>query len=361
MSEGKSDECARLHAAYAGFRAKPGQEAYIGMMEAFEADFKADCHAFLPVSAENAESMKSGGPVKWQVVGTPKGNMLALYTSREEVERHPAPESVGVRVQAFVRAALSIKDCAGILVNPLDGHHGVPVERSNLEMLVRRAANASAAPRLNPGVVSDAVYRLWEIAVGVPTAVYDVSAEVESLGGMEKLMGPVVASWNERVKADPDEFAEPVDYVKAVLKDVVARGFVYGAMALKHPDIALDADVDKCIDSIPDLREDIGQNVDEYLVLLSGAVRSDLVEQNERHVQLLLAANVGIIAFGAFNFGIGWGMAKDAQSRGVMELAELRDRQQKWIEDFKAKVFERIGEQEKNANGGEKKENEDGD
>ena len=55
MSEGKSNECARLHAAYAGFRGKPGRDAYIGMMEAFEADFKADCHAFLPVSAENAE------------------------------------------------------------------------------------------------------------------------------------------------------------------------------------------------------------------------------------------------------------------------------------------------------------------
>jgi len=174
---------------------------------------------------------------------------------------------------------------------------------------------------------------------------------------MEKLLKPIVDRWNKRVKANPEEFAEPVDYVRAVLKDVVARGFVYGAMALKHPDRALDVDIDECIDAIPDLRSDIGQNVDEYLILLSDATRSDLVEPNEQHVQMLLAANVGIIAFGAFNFGLGWGMAKDAESRGVMELAELRDRQQKWLEDFKAKVLEQVREQqEKKENNG----NEDG-
>ena len=123
---------------------------------------------------------------------------------------------------------------------------------------------------------------------------------------------------------------------------MVGRGFVYGAMALAHPEQALEVDIDRCIDAIPDLRADIEQNVDEYLVLLSEATRSALVEPNEQHVQALLAGNVGIIAFGAFNFGLGWGMAKDAESRGVMALADLRDRQQKWIKDFRSKVLEQM-------------------
>jgi len=347
MTEGNNKECAGLHKAYVGFREKPGQDAYIRMMEAFETDFKADCHAYLPVAAENAASMKSGGPVKWQMVGTPKGRMVALYTSREEVEKHSAPESVGVRLSAFVRAALSIKDCTGVLVNPLDGHHGVPIDRSNLEMLLRRASNAPAMPQLHPGVVSNAVYRLWEIAVGVPTAVYDVSKEVEALGGVEKLLRPVLEGWNKRAEEKPEEFKAPIDYLKAVLRDVVAKGFVYGAMALKHADRALDVDIDGCIDMIPDLRGDIAQNVDEYLVLISDVARSDMIEPNEEQLQFLLAVNVGVIAFGALSFGIGWGMAKDAESRGVLELAELRDRQQKWIEDFREKVLEQVRAQQK--------------
>ena len=346
-------ECVRLHAAYGEMRREMSQPHYAALMEAFEADLRDDAFAYLPVADENVEAMQKGGAVKWLALDTPKGRMLALFTSKEEVARHPAGNHVGVKLAAFVRNALGGRDCAGILVNPLDGHHGIPVERRSLEVLVRRVSGPSF-PQLHPGVVSDAVYRLWDIAVGVPTSVYDVSAEVKSLGGFDKTLTPLLEKWAKSFEDGSFRPPEVIDYVKAVLKDVVATGFVYGAMALKHPDKALEVDVDSCIDGIPDLRGDIGQNVDEYLVLLSGAVRSDLVEPNEEHVQALLAANIGIIAFGAFSFGLGWGMAKDAESQGVMALAELRDRQQKWIGDFKEKVLRNMQERE----GG--KENADG-
>jgi hypothetical protein len=324
-------------------------------MEAFEADLKDDAFAYLPVADENVEPMQKGGPVKWLALNTPKGKMIALFTSKEAVMKHPAGNHVGVKLSAFVRAALGDKSVSGILINPLDGHHGIPVERANLEILARRMGLVGPSlPQMHPGVVSNAVYRLWEIAVGVPTSVYDVSAEVKSLGGFDKTLAPVLLKWQQAFEDGTFRPPEVMDYVKTVLKDVVATGFVYGAMALKHPDKVLDVDIDRCIDGIPDLRDDIGQNVDQYLVLLSDATRSDLVEPNEEHVHALLAANIGIIAFGAFNFGLGWGMAKDAESRGVMELAELRDRQQKWIEDFKEKVIDNIRKQE------EGKKNEDG-
>ena len=347
MADEKNTECLRLHAAYGEMRREMSQPRYAALMEAFEADLKDDAFAYLPVAAENVEAMQKGGPAKWLALDTPKGRMFALFTSREEVVRHPAGNSVGVKLAAFVRSALGTRGCAGLLVNPLDGHHGIPVDRRNLEILAVRAGLAQPPPpRLHPGVVSDAVYRLWDIAVGVPTAVYDVSGEVKALGGMDKLLAPIVEEWNERVKSCPDEFAEPMDYLRAVLKDVMAKGFVYGAMALKNPDKALDVDVEQCIDAIPDLRGDIAQNVDEYLILLSGAARGDMIEPNEAQLQFLLSANVGVIAFGALNFGIGWGMAKDAESQGVMELAELRDRQQAWIENFKAKVLKQVQEQQ---------------
>ena len=337
----------RLHAAYGEMRKEMSSSHFTSLMEAFESDLKGDAFAYLPVADENVEAMQKGGSVKWLVVNTPKGRMFALFTSKEEVERHPAGNHVGVRLSAFVRNALGSKDCVGILINPLDGHHGIPVERRNLEVLaVRTGLAGPQMPRMHPGVVSDAVCKLWGIAVGVPVAVYDISSEVKSLGGFEKTLAPLLRKWEQSVKDGTFRPTEPADYVRAVLKDVVATGFVYGAMALKHSDKALEVDVDSCIGGIPGLRGDMDQNADEYLVLLSDAVRSDLIEPNEEHVQTLLAANLGIIAFGAFSFGIGWGVAKDAESQGDMALEELRARQQKWFDDYNEKVARNIRKRE---------------
>ena len=339
MAGEKNSVCARLHTAYEEMRREMSQPHYAAFMEAFEADLKDDAFAYLPVADENVEAMQKGGPVKWLAINTPKGRMIALFTSKEEVSRHPAGNRVGVKLSAFVRTALGGKDCAGILVNPLDGHHGIPVERRNLEILAVRAGLAGpAAPQLHPRVVSDAVCHLWDIAVGVPTAVYDVSREVESLGGTDRLLLPVVEGWKKRMGSGPGGFVGPSDFLRAALNDVVARGFIYGAMALKNPDKAQEVDVEKCIDAVPGLRADISQNVDEYLVLLSDAARGDMIKPDENQLQLLLALNVGIIAFGAFNFGLGWGVAKDAESSGGAALEELRAHQQEWIANFQSRM-----------------------
>ena len=354
MADSTNIECARLHAAYAELRREMSQPHYQALMEAFENDLRGDAFAYLPVADENVKAMLGGGAVKWPVLLTPKGKMLPLFTSKEEAGRQPSGNPVGVKLSAFVRAAMSIKECVGILINPFDGHHGVPVERRNLEVLVGRVAGPPA-PRLHPRVVSDAVFHLLEIAVGVPATVYDVSKEVAALGGVEKLLGPILAGWDKRAKTNPGDFPAPFDYLKAVLEDVVSRGFVYGAMARKNPELALQVDIDRCIDAIPDLRSDIGQNVNEYLTLLSDAARSDQIEPNEEQLQLLLALNVGIIAFGAFNFGLGWGIAKNAESEGEAALAELRDRQQEWFDNYQA----RAREMQQQAENGEK-DDEDG-
>lgn len=353
--------CSRLDAAYAALRTAPGKENYIAFVEAFAADLADDAYVFVPAKAAMPVAAQKDGKIQWAVVGTPQGKMLAVFTNREEVEKHPAPASVGVKMRACFREALANKEIAGVLVNPMDGHHGVPIERRNLEVMAGRMQSGAGAqmPQLGPGVVSNAVYRLWDIAVGVPTAVYDVSAEVEKLGGMEKILKPLLAKWQVALKDDKDaqSFPEPMDYAKAVLNDVVSCGFVYGAMALKTPELAQDVDIDRCIDAIRDLRDDIRQNLDEYLVLISDAIRSDMYEPNERQLQLLVVGNLPIIAFGAFSFGLGWGMAKNAESEGVTALADLRDRQQAWIEKFKNDVVEKL---EKERKAKEEKQNEEG-
>ena len=339
---GEASECTRLHAAYSAFRAESDKEQlYLDVLQALEAELKADVFCYVPVREAMPAAVAPNGRIQWNVTNTPKGKMLSVFTSREEVEKHPAPACVGVKLRAAFQMALSGRELAGILLNPSDGHHGVPIERRNLQVMAARLQGGNGqVPQLHPGVVSNAVYRLWEIAVGVPTAVYDVSAEVSKLGGMEKILKPLLDKWQAKLQTSPEEFPEPMYYVKDVLNDVVSCGFVYGAMALKNPDLALDVDIDRCIDAIPDLRGDIRQNLDEYLILICDAVRSDLKEPNETHVQLLVAGNLPIIAFGIFNFGLGWGMAKDAESQGVMALAELRDRQQAWIEQFKRDFIE---------------------
>lgn len=341
-------ECTRLNAAYRDLRENPGQDRYLAVLEALEAGLREDVYCFIPVQSAMPAAVEKNGRIQWNVMETPTGRMLSVFTCREEVEKHPAPASVGIRLRAALQMALSSKNLSGILLNPMDGHHGIPVERRNLEILAARL-QGGVPPQLNPGVVSNAVYRLWEIAVGVPTTVYDVSAEVKKLGGMGKLLKPLLEKWQTKLQKSKDEFPEPLDYAKAVLRNVISSGFVYGAMALKNPDLALDVDIEKCIDAIPDLRGDIGQNLDEYLTLISDAVRSGLKEPNEAHVQLLIVCNLLIIAFGAFNFGLGWGMAKDAESRGAMALAELRDRQQAWIEKFKQEVIEKMEKKNKEA------------
>jgi len=340
--------CERLDAAYLTLRAKPGRDAYVAFVEAFAADLADGAFVFVPVKAAMPVAAMKDGKMQWPVVETPQGKMLAVFSNRAEVEKHPAPASVGVKLRACFRQALASKELVGILVNPLDGHHGVPIERNNLELIAHGArGRGGQMPRLHPGVVSNAVYRLWEIAVGVPTAVYDVSAEVEKLGGLDQILKPLLDKWQSRLQTAAADFPEPLDYVKAVLNDVVASGFVYGAMALKNADHALDVDIDRCVGAIPDLRADIAQNIDEYLILVSDAVRSDMKEPNEAQVQLLIAGNLPVIAFGAFNFGLGWGMAKNAASQGVEELAELRDRQQAWIEAFKENVIAKLEKERK--------------
>ena len=339
----KSSEtaCRRLDAAYMAMRADATESNYKALMEAFEADARDDAHAFLPVPAERIESMREGSRIQWQICTTPKGKMLAMYTSREQVEKHAAEANVGVKLSAFVRMALLDANISGILLNPLDGRHGIPVERHNLQVLVNRLAPAGApVPQLNPQVVSAACMRLFEVAVGVPTAVYDIRREMEALGGHDAVLKPVVEKWNASITSGAFKPASPEEYVRTLVQDVMKVAFVRGSLARKDAEMAKTADPEGCVSAVPYLLEDLKQNTDEYLIILSDLIRSGTKDLADERIWTLLAGNIAVIALGALSFGMGWGIAKCCASEGPVALMELRDYQQAFLEHLKKRQAE---------------------
>lgn len=339
--------CNRLDAAYAKARVEMTESSYRELMEAFEADARADAHAFLPVRGERVEAMLKGKGVQWQICGTPKGKMLALYTNREEVEKCAVEANVGIKLSAFLRMALSDADLAGVLLNPLDGHHGIPVERRNLQVLVSRLTSAgSSVPQLNPRVVSAACMRLFEVAVGVPTAVYDVHEEMDMLGGSDAVLRPMVEKWNTAIQSGAFKPASSEEYVRTVAQDVMKMAFVRGSLVWKDAEMAKTADPEDCVAAVPYLQEDLKQNTDEYLIVLSDLVRAGTQGATDEQIWNLLAGNIGIIAFGALNFGMGWGIAKCRASEGPVALMELRDRQQAFLEHLKNEQAETAAKEE---------------
>ena len=321
-------DCRRLHAAYEAARAELNEKTYFAMLDAFALELAADAYGYEPVAAENIGAMQKGGAVKWRVVGTPKGKMLALYTSRAEVEKFEAAANVGIGLRAFVKMAMGTEDIVGILVNPDDGHHGIPVEKANLQAVINKSATVGRPPQLNPAVISNVCFRLWEIAVGVPTPVYDAGEELKLLGGPEEVLKPLLERWNDRVRSGEYKPATPETYVRDVLKDVIERSFVMGVFVKKDVEMAKAADPADCLGKVADLAQDVSQNLAEYLVLLSDALRAGTGERRDEVIWAILASNIGVVAFGAMVFGFGWGVAKYFETLGPLELAELRDRQQ---------------------------------
>lgn len=325
--------CEGLHAAYEAMRAEPSQEKYIAMLEALEADVKAGALGFLPVDSASPEDLKKEGAVKWCVANTQQGPMLSLFTSHEQVAKHTSPAHVGISLTAFVQQALQQAELKGVLVNPLDGQNGIAIERKNLEVLARRLG---AMPQMPRQIVSDACLRLFEIAVGVPCPVYDIQADLAKIGGPDALLKPVMEKWNAAIADGSFRPASGEEYVKTIVKDAMTIAFVSGALVRKDPALVRDADPAMCLDAVPYLKDDLAQNTDELLIVLSELVRKSLGNVPDAQLWNLLAANVGVISFGASCFGFGWGIAKYVEGLGAGPLDELRAKER----EFRRKIDE---------------------
>lgn len=302
--------CGRLDAAYGKMKAEQNQENYIGMLQALEADLKDNACAFVPLSVEDVEAMKkSQNEVKFAVVDAQQGRLLALYTSQEQAVKRGLPGGAVIPLQAFFQALLGTNQFAGFAVNPSDDTHGFVLDRKNLELAFRRSRGL--APQLPQPLIAEAVKKLFGCAVGLPAKVTrEAPEDLAKLGGPDGVLKPILEKWQWSIQKGVYTPTSADDYVKTVVKDVMTTAFVSGVLVRKDPKMVKDADVSMCIDRVPYLKDDLVQNTDQYLVVLSELARQAVQVPDDAHLWKLLADNLGIICFGAMLFGFGWGISK---------------------------------------------------
>ncbi|MGN0854645.1 MAG: SseB family protein [Kiritimatiellia bacterium] len=328
-------ECVRFHAAYAAMKADPKQENYIALLEALEADVKENAVAYVPVETkEDVAALQQKGTIKWMALETPKGRMLSIFTSREQAVKKGAVGNAGVSLPAFFRLLLDNRELAGFAVNPFDDNRGLLLDRKNLEVVMQRVQSAGV-PRLDVRFVSNACCRLFDSAVGVPTPVYEFAAELGALGGPDGVLKPVLDKWQAALRDGAFKPEGPDAYVKTIVKDVMTTSFIAGVFAKQGVEMVRKADPATCLARVPYLKDDLVQNTDEYLVVLSMLLRQRGL-RNEGHVWVTLANNIGMVGYGAMCFGFGWGLAKCCESEGPEAMEALKARQAAFRQKMKA-------------------------
>ena len=340
--------CERLDAAYRKMKADPKQENYIAMLEAFEADLKAGAVAFIPISKDDVETLKkSGSELKWPAVDASQGKLLSMFTERAQADRAGTGAVAAIPLGAFANVLLSSKDLAGFALNPGDGKQGFLLDRKNIETAMRRAG---AMPALDRALVSDAAMRLAQgCAVGVPTPVYEFTEELKAAGGPDAILKPVLDRWQQSIQSGAYKPASAEALFKDVLKDVMTMAFVAGALVRRDPAMIKDANADECIERVPYLRDDLVQNTDEFLVLLMENVRRHMGPPSEEAAWAMLSQNMPRVAFGAMGFGFGWGIAKSCEAEGPEALAALKERQQRFLRDLRARQMAAVKAKEEAA------------
>lgn len=319
-------ECTRFNAAYEAMKADPKQENYIAMLEALEADVKENAVAYVPVETkEDVEALQQKGTIKWMALESPKGRMLSVFTSREQASKKGAVGNAGISLPAFFKLLLDNKELAGFAVNPFDDKHGFLLDRKNLEVVMQRVQSAGV-PRLDVRFISQACLQLFDCAVGVPTPVYEFDGELGSLGGPDGVLKPVLDKWQAAMQDGSFKPETPDVYVKTIVKDVMMSSFVAGVFVKQGPDIVRKADPATCLERVPYLKDDLVQNTDEYLIVLSTMLRKAGIT-DEGHIWVTLANNIGVVGYGAMCFGFGWGFAKCCEAEGPEAFKALKERQ----------------------------------
>lgn len=338
QSAPKIKVCTRFNTAYEAMKAEPGNERYLALLQALEADLREDACAYLPVETkEDVEVLQKDGKMKWVALETPKGRMLTVFTTPEQAMKKQAVANVGLNLLAFFKVMNDNKEIAGFIVNPFDDQRGYLLERKILEIALARAKGVQMkVPQLAMPLVSKACRRLFGCAVGLPTAVYEFEPEIQSLGGADAIMKPIQAKWEKAMQTGTFKPKSAIEYVKTIVKDTMTIAFVSGALVRRGPEMVKDADPNDCLERVPYLKEDLVQNTDEYLVSLCETVRADLKMTDENLLWATLANNIGLVAYGAMLFGFGWGLAKCCESEGPAALKALKARQTAFLDKLAA-------------------------
>ena len=348
--------CARVAEAYRALKEKPGEDTYRRLLAALEADVLEGCVGHLPMSPEDVEKMLAAkGEIRWTAVKTQHGVMLAAFTSPEEASRNGTKASVAIALGIFLQALMQGPDFAGLIVNPFD-QGGVAIPKAHVAQVLEHVQRRSQ--RLDQPVVVDALWRLWDAASGVPFPYRDVRDEVADLGGVDRVMGPVMLSWKKRFDAGEFKPEQAFDVMKDMATDVLRHALAASAGAKVRPGLFdqktpydwLKEDVveedgetleeetllfiggaEPDAAKVEQLRADVKKNVDMYMDFLSANLKAQGLVKEDADLGHSMLANAGPVCFGLMSFGIGWGTALYLESRGPEAVAAAKARQEQLL------------------------------
>ena len=348
--------CERTAATYAALKAEPGQEKYGAFMSALEQDVLEGRVGFLPIAKDDVEKLQKTGEIKWTALKTPNGPALAAFTSPQEATRQGGGEgSVALPLGIFLQTLLQSADFKGLAFNPFD-NGGVIMPREHAQQMLANVQRR--AQRLDQPVVVDALWRLWDVASGVPFPYKDVREEVADLGGVDRILGPVMGAWKKRFDAGAFKDGDPLAIVKDMAADVLRHALAAAAGAKVRPglfdgktpyewlqeDVVAEdgetleeetllfiAGAEPEAGKVEQLKKAVLENVEAYLDFLSANLRNNGLVKEEADMGHSMLANAGPVCFGMMSFGIGWGTALYLESRGPEAVAAAKARQEQLL------------------------------
>ena len=347
--------CERTAATYAALKAEPGQEKYAAFMTALEQDVLEGCVGFLPIAKDDIEKLQKTGEIKWVALKSPNGPVLAAFTSPQEAVRQGGEGSVALPLGIFLQTIMQGENFKGLAFNPFD-NGGAVVPREHVQMLLANVQRR--AQRLDQPVVVDALWRLWDVASGVPFQYKDVREEVADLGGVDRILGPVMGAWKKRFDAGEFKDGDPLAIVKDMAADVLRNALAAAAGAKVRPglfdgktpyewlqeDVVAEdgetleeetllfiAGAEPEAAKVEQLKKAVLENVEAYLDFLSANLRNNGLVKEEADMGHSMLANAGPVCFGMMSFGIGWGTALYLESRGPEAVAAAKARQEKLL------------------------------
>lgn len=353
--------CERTAATYAALKAEPGQEKYGAFMGALEQDVLEGCVGFLPIAKDDVEKLQKTGEIKWTALKSPNGPLLAAFTSPQEAARQGGEGSVALPLGIFLQTLVQSPDFKGLVFNPFD-NGGVVMPREHAQQMLGNVQRRSQ--RLDQPVVVDALWRLWDVASGIPFQYKDVREEVADLGGVDRLMAPVMVAWKKRFDAGEFKDGDPLAIMKDMAADVLRHALAAAAGAKVRPGLFdaktpyewLQEDVvpedgetleeetllfisgaEPEAAKVEQLKKAVLENVEAYLDFLAANLRNSGLVKEEADMGHSMLANAGPVCFGMMSFGVGWGSALYFESRGAEAVAAAKARQEQLLAEAAGK------------------------
>jgi len=339
----------KLNGAYDALKADCNADNCASLLQALEDDLCADSVVWLPVNPKGTCGKAEIGEIEWCVSETPQGVVLSAYTSEEMVRLHNAPYVAIVRLSAVFEAIEGNPRLAGMALNPCDDNGGVVIQRVHLELVARNAQKRHLATSLDVDVLSEALLELWGNAVGVPILVVTINDEIDALGGMDRVVGPVVRTWTESIKSERFKGWSIEQLVREGARWMLETALLAGTMVKAHPErfrikTAHDwyeewheEDETDIEDEIllqigiedfkrgAELLANMKRNLDMYFKVVEAKVGMRV--KSKEAVWDALALNIGMVFCGIASFGIGWGAALYYERQGPTAIEDARRRQ----------------------------------